>query len=93
MGATLLGVPLPLIGFNNSLAWTHTFSTDNRFTLRYLALDSANATRYLKDGKSVAMTPVPLSISAKGADGKQTTISRTLYTTEFGPMISDSNFA
>ena len=93
MGATLLGVPLPLIGFNNSLAWTHTFSTDNRFTLRYLALDSANPTRYIKDGKSVAMTPVPLSISAKGADGKQTTISRTLYTTEFGPMISDSNFA
>jgi acyl-homoserine-lactone acylase len=93
MGATLLGVPLPLIGFNASLGWTHTFSTDNRFTLRFLAIDPANATRYIKDGKSVAMTAVPLSISAKGADGKQTTVNRTLYTTEFGPMIMDSNFA
>jgi acyl-homoserine-lactone acylase len=93
MGATLLGVPLPLIGFNSSLGWTHTFSTDNRFTLRYLALDPANPTRYIKDGVSKPMTAVPLSISAKGADGKLITLSRTLYTTEFGPMIKDSSFA
>jgi len=89
----LLGVPLPLIGFNSTLGWTHTFSTDNRFTLRYLALDPANPTRYLKDGVSKAMTAVPLSISAKAADGKQVTINRTLYATEFGPMIMDSSFA
>ena len=93
MGATLLGVPLPLIGFNGSLGWTHTFSTDNRYTLRYLAIDPANATRYIKDSKSVAMTAVPLSILAKNTDGSQTTINRTLYTTEFGPMIKDNNFA
>jgi len=93
MGATLLGVPLPLIGFNSTLGWTHTFSTDNRFTLRYLALDPSNPTRYLKDGASKPMTAVPLSISAKGADGKLITLSRTLYTTEFGPMIMDKDFA
>jgi acyl-homoserine-lactone acylase len=93
MGATLLGVPLPLIGFNNSLAWTHTFSTDNRFTLRYLALDPADTKRYIKDGKSVAMTAVPLSISAKDAAGATSTINRTLYTTEFGPIVKDNSFA
>jgi acyl-homoserine-lactone acylase len=93
MGATLLGVPLPLIGFNSTLGWTHTFSTDNRFTLRYLALDPSNPTRYIKDGASKPMTAVPLSISAKGADGKLTTVSRTLYTTEFGPMLMDKDFA
>jgi acyl-homoserine-lactone acylase len=92
-GATLLGVPLPLIGFNDKVAWTHTFSTDNRFTLRYLALDPANPTRYIKDGKPVAMTAVPLTISVKGADGALTSLPRTLYTTEFGPMLMDSSFA
>jgi acyl-homoserine-lactone acylase len=92
-GATLLGVPLPLIGFNDKVAWTHTFSTDNRFTLRYLALDPANPTRYIKDGKPVAMTAVPLTISVKGADGAVTTLSRTLYTTEYGPMLMDGSFA
>jgi acyl-homoserine-lactone acylase len=92
MGATLLGVPVPLIGFNDKVAWSHTFSTDNRFTLRYLALDPSDATRYLKDGKSVAMTAVPLSIAAKAADGSLTQITRTLYTTEYGPMLMDSSF-
>lgn len=92
-GATLLGVPLPLIGFNDKVAWTHTFSTDNRFTLRYLALDPGNSTRYIKDGKPVAMTAVPLTISVKGADGAVTSLSRTLYTTEYGPMLMDSSFA
>ena len=92
MGATLLGVPLPLIGFNSTLGWTHTFSTDNRFTLRYLALDPSNPTRYIKDGVSKPMTAVPLSIQAKGADGKLATLSRTLYTTEFGPMLMDKDF-
>jgi len=92
-GATLLGVPLPLIGFNDKVAWTHTFSTDNRFTLRYLALDPASPTRYIKDGKPIAMTAVPLTISAKAADGSMSTLSRTLYTTEYGPMLMDSSFA
>ncbi|WP_028101469.1 penicillin acylase family protein [Pseudoduganella violaceinigra] len=92
-GATLLGVPLPLIGFNDKVAWTHTFSTDNRFTLRYLVLDPSNPTRYIKDGKPVVMTAVPLTISVKGADGAVTQLSRTLYTTEFGPMLMDSSFA
>lgn len=92
MGATLLGVPLPLIGFNATLGWTHTFSTDNRFTLRYLALDPSNPTRYIKDGISKPMTAVPLSIQIKGADGKLTPLNRTLYTTEFGPMLMDKDF-
>ncbi|APW39271.1 hypothetical protein RD110_20335 [Rhodoferax koreense] len=91
-GATLLGVPLPLIGFNSKLAWTHTLSTDNRFTLRYLALDPASPTRYIKDGQSVAMTAVPLTINGTAADGSVVPITRTLYTTEYGPMLMDSSF-
>ena len=91
-GATLLGVPLPLIGFNDKLAWTHTFSTDNRFTLRVLTLDPADPTRYLKDGASKALTAVPIIIKAKRADGTLHDVSRTLYFSEFGPMLMDSSF-
>lgn len=93
MGATLLGVPIPLIGFNDKVAWTHTFSTDNRFTLRYLVLDPSDPTRYMKDGRSVAMTAVPLTVSAKAADGTLSDVRRTLYTSEFGPMLMDASFA
>ena len=91
-GATLLGIPIPLIGFNSKLAWTHTLSTDNRFTLRYLALDPANPTRYIKDGKSVAMTAVPLTINGLAPGGSVVPITRTLYTTEYGPMLMDASF-
>ncbi|RZU02782.1 penicillin acylase family protein [Rivibacter subsaxonicus] len=92
-GATLLGVPLPLIGFNSTLAWTHTFSTDNRFTLRVLTLDPTDATRYVKDGVSKPLTAVPLTISAKRSDGSLHDITRTLYLSEFGPMLADADFA
>jgi len=91
-GATLLGVPLPLIGFNDKLAWTHTFSTDNRFTLRVLTLDPADPKRYLKDGVSKALTAMPITIKALQADGTLRDVSRTLYLSEFGPMLADSSF-
>jgi acyl-homoserine-lactone acylase len=91
-GATLLGVPLPLIGFNDKLAWTHTFSTDNRFTLRVLTLDPVDPKRYLKDGVSKPLTAVPITIKAKQADGTLQDLSRTLYLSEFGPMLMDSSF-
>jgi acyl-homoserine-lactone acylase len=91
-GATLLGVPLPLIGFNGSLAWTHTFSTDNRFTLRVLTLDPTDPTRYVKDGVSKPLTAVPITIGAQRADGSLHDLTRTLYLSEFGPMLADSNF-
>ena len=60
MGATLLGAVVPLIGFNKDVAWTHTFSTDNRFTLHQLKIDPLDSTRYLMDGVSKAMTQTKL---------------------------------
>jgi acyl-homoserine-lactone acylase len=92
-GATLLGIPIPLIGFNSKLAWTHTLSTDNRFTLRLLALDPTSPTHYVKDGKSVAMTAVPITINGLAPNGSVVPITRTLYTTEYGPMLMDASFA
>nr|WP_316642148.1 penicillin acylase family protein [uncultured Roseateles sp.] len=89
MGATLLGAVVPLIGFNKDVAWTHTFSTDNRFTLFQLKLDPADATRYVVDGSSKAMTRTPLSVQALQPDGSLKTIERTLYGTDFGPVLSD----
>jgi acyl-homoserine-lactone acylase len=88
-GATLLGAPVPLIGFNKDVAWTHTFTTDNRFTLFQLKLDPADPTRYQVDGAYKAMTKTALSVDALQADGSIKTHSRTLYGTDFGPLLSD----
>lgn len=89
MGATLLGAVVPLIGFNKDVAWTHTFSTDNRFTLFQLKLDPADPTRYQVDGTFKAMTQTPVTVQALQADGSLKAITRTMYGTDYGPLLSD----
>lgn len=89
MGATLLGAVVPLIGFNKDVAWTHTFSTDNRFTLFQLKLDPADPTRYQVDGVFKPMSKTTVSVQALQADGSFKTHERTMYGTDFGPVLSD----
>ncbi len=90
-GATLLGTVVPLIGFNKDVAWTHTFSTDNRFTLFQLKLDPADPTRYQVDGAYKAMSKTALTVEALQPDGSLKTYQRTLYGTDFGPLLSDGS--
>lgn len=89
MGATLLGAPVPLIGFNKDVAWTHTFTDDNKFTLFALKLDPSDPTRYQMDGVYKAMTKTVISVEAKQADGSMKTQQRTMYGTDYGPLLSD----
>ncbi|SAK68602.1 penicillin amidase [Caballeronia temeraria] len=92
-GVSFLGVPLIVLGFNENIAWTHTVSSARRFGIFQLALDPADPTRYLVDGQSEAMTPVPLTVRSRRADGTYESVSRTLYRTRFGPVIDLSPMA
>lgn len=87
-GASFLGVPVVMIGFNRSIAWTHTVSAARRFGIFQLHLGSDSPTTYLYDGKPEAMTPVKLQVAVRNADGRVTTAERTFYTTRFGPLIN-----
>ncbi len=86
MGATLGGVPLPQIGFNNDLAWTHTVSTGRRFTLFELTLNGSN---YVVDGVSKPLTSKQVSVDVltNGVVAPQT---RTYFATEYGPLLVSS---
>jgi acyl-homoserine-lactone acylase len=92
-GVSFLGVPLIVLGFNENIAWTHTVSSARRFGIFRLTLDPADPTRYLVDGQSEAMTPVPLTVRARRADGTYESVSRTLYKTRFGPVVDLSAMA
>ncbi len=83
MGASLGGVPLPQIGFNNHLAWTHTVSTGRRFTLFELTLSGTN---YMVDGvaKPIISKKVTVDVLTNGVITPQT---RTYYSTEYGPIL------
>lgn len=83
MGVGLAGTPLPTLGFNKDIAWTHTVTEARHFTLYQLTLDPADPTRYMVDGASEAMTQQTVSVPMPGGAPD---VARTLYTTRFGPV-------
>ena len=84
-GASLLGVPVILIGHTRNMAWSHTVSTARRFIIYRETLDPTDPTRYIVDGQSKPMKATTVTVQDK--DGPAQT--RTLYSTEHG-YLTDS---
>ena len=83
MGVGIAGTPIPTLGFNKDMAWTHTVTAARHFTLHALKLDPADPTRYMLDGESVAMEARTISVPMpNGAPD----LTRTLYASRFGPI-------
>lgn len=87
-GAAIMGAPMVLMGFNDNVAWAHTVSTARRFTLYQLQLVSGDPTSYVQDGQNVAMTPVEITVQVQQGDGNLQPVTRTMYRSEYGPMIN-----
>ncbi|MFO0674960.1 MAG: penicillin acylase family protein [Polyangiaceae bacterium] len=91
-GVSLLGVLGVLIGFNENLGWTHTFTASNLFTVYRLTLPAGDATSYVVDGQTKKMEQKTVAIDVKQADGSVKSSPRTFYSTQYGPVISLSSF-
>ena len=87
-GVSLNGTPGIQIGFNEAIAWSHTVSAGHRFTLYRYDLDPADPTTYLVDGQPQSMTPNEITIDVAGDDGAVTEMTRTLWSTHHGPIVS-----
>ncbi|GAA1948501.1 penicillin acylase family protein [Amycolatopsis minnesotensis] len=85
-GASLYGSPLVEIGHTQHLAWSHTVSTAQRFTLFQLALKPGDPTSYLVDGKPEAMTRKQITVPVGGG----ATETRTLYSSRYGPLLASN---
>jgi acyl-homoserine-lactone acylase len=86
-GAQLLGLPGVGIGFTEGVAWTHTVSAVKRLTEYTLTLDPASPTSYLVDGVSVPMTSTEATIEILRPDDTVDTETRTLWRSEYGPIV------
>lgn len=86
-GAQLLGVPGIGIGFTDGVSWTHTVSDGKRMTGYNLTLDPASPTSYLVDGVSTPLTSTDVTIDILRADGTIDTETRTLWRSQYGPII------
>ncbi|RMS29919.1 Penicillin amidase protein, partial [Pseudomonas coronafaciens pv. garcae] len=80
-------LPLINIGFNQHLAWSHTVDTSKHFTLHRLQLDPKDSTRYLLDGKSIAMGKQQVSVEVKQPDGSLKAVPHIIYSSTFGPVV------
>ncbi len=87
-GATLTGVPLPLIGFNESLAWSHTVSTGTRFTWYELTLAEGDDRAYVKDGQRMAFTSRTIQVAVANGSDTPTLLEREFLFSEYGPMLA-----
>ncbi len=85
-GGSLHGVPLILIGHTRGLAWSHTVATAWRFTPFALTLPPGDPHSYIVDGEVKPMEATEVTVAAKTANGTEDR-SRTIYSTEYGPMI------
>jgi acyl-homoserine-lactone acylase len=86
-GASLMGVPLVLIGHTRGLAWSHTVATAWRFTPFKLTLGSSPYT-YVVDGQEKEMTATEVTVPVKTDEGLEER-THTIYSTEYGPMVDD----
>ncbi|KEZ76359.1 penicillin acylase family protein [Salinisphaera hydrothermalis] len=87
-GAALIGFVVPLIGFNQDVAWTHTVSTANHFTVYQLQLAAGDNMTYMKDGQPQSITSKTFQIQVANGTPTPTTLQKTFYYSEYGPMIA-----
>lgn len=86
-GAGLTGTALPLISFNDNLAWSHTVSTSRRFTFYELTLKEGDDLVYIKDGEERPITRETFRIEVANDTSTPTTLERDFYFSEYGPML------
>lgn len=87
-GASLMGVPVINMGFNQHVAWTHTVSNVPRFVVHQLELVEGKPTTYLYDGREEDMIGSVYHIEVLGEDGSVGEETRTLYATRWGPVVN-----
>ncbi|CAB9493963.1 acylase [Alteromonas macleodii] len=89
-GSSLTGLPGAVnIGFNENVAWTHTFSTAEHFVVYQLTLDEDDSSglTHLVDGSKRTIYEKNLQIDVAVGGGQTIKLNKTAYYTNYGPMI------
>ncbi len=87
-GAGLLGTAIPLINFNENLAWSHTVSASQRFTWYELTLKDGDNLTYIKDGEERPIKVETFQIEVKMGGTEPMVLERDFYFSEYGPMLA-----
>lgn len=87
-GGFLPGFITPALGFNDSFAWTHTWSASLPGTFYYLTSpDDSDFSQYLYDNQTRSLQASEHTIEVKQTNGGSVNLSRTLYHSHYGPVV------
>ncbi|MCB0994011.1 MAG: penicillin acylase family protein, partial [Acidimicrobiales bacterium] len=86
-GASLLGVPVVNIGFNEHVAWSHTVSAGSRFTAYTLDLVEGDPTRYVYGDETREFEQRTASVEVLQSDDSISTVEQTLWFSHYGPVL------
>jgi acyl-homoserine-lactone acylase len=86
-GAALHGFPYIGIGFNKDLAWTHTVSIANRYSLYELELTD-DPLQYVYDGEIRDIEPIEVTVQSMQSDGSLEEVTKIFYESQFGPIVN-----
>jgi acyl-homoserine-lactone acylase len=87
-GASLIGSPVVNIGWNKSVAWSHTVSTAYRFT-PYEYQTVGSPTSYLTTSGVRQLDKREVKVVVRAADGGLSTVTKNLYRTDQGYVLND----
>ena len=87
-GATIIGIPVVVIGFTSSAAWSETTTRSWTVTPYQLTLVPGHPTEYVYNGRPVAMTAQTVTVPALGAHGTVGEVRHTVWFTRYGPVIN-----
>ena len=90
IGGSLMGLPGAVnIGFNQNMAWTHTFSSAEHFVVYQLALDTSDESQltHSVDGSKRSIYRKELEIDVAVGAGQTIRLAKSSYSTNYGPMV------
>lgn len=83
-GASIMGVPVVLIGFNGERGWNHAVSTANRFAFLGLNLSRNDPTAYIYDGRDRKRQATRMQESVAPANSSQASFESTRHGSHSG---------
>ena len=95
MGVSQIALPVIVIGFNDSVAWSHTISTAKRFTVHELSLDPSDPLAYFVTNEAgererYEIETIPVEYSVLGEASPRT---HFLYRSHLGFMLNAKAFS
>jgi len=90
LGGLFPGLPLPVIGTNQNLGWTHTYNYPDMNDVFQLVINPENKRQYMLDGKWKNFEIKEVKLKVKSLLGIKFNVKREITWSAFGPVIKNN---